>query len=100
MSTLPQMGTSKTQDISSIQIQEKGIAKLLSKLNINKASGPDTIWCRILREAADEIAPYLKFIFEKSLELKNVPYDWRTANITALFKKGDHQNLSIIGQSL
>jgi hypothetical protein len=27
MSTLPQMGTSKTQDISSIQIQEKGIAK-------------------------------------------------------------------------
>ena len=89
MSTLPQMGTSKTQDISSIQIQEKGIAKLLSKLNINKASGPDTISCRILREAADEIAPYLKFIFEKSLELKNVPYDWRTANITALFKKGD-----------
>jgi hypothetical protein len=53
MSTLPQMGTSKTQDISSIQIQEKGIAKLLSKLNINKASGPDTISCRILREAAD-----------------------------------------------
>ena len=76
MSTLPQMGTSKTQDISSIQIQEKGIAKLLCKLNINKASGPDTISCRILREAAaDEITPYLKFIFEKSLELKNVPYD-------------------------
>jgi hypothetical protein len=39
------MGTSKTQDISSIQIQEKGITKLLYKLNINKASGP---------EAADE----------------------------------------------
>ena len=73
MPTLPQMGTSKTQDISSIQIQEKGIAKLLSKLNINKASGPDTISCRILREATDEIAPYLKFIFEKSLELKNLP---------------------------
>jgi hypothetical protein len=47
---------SNDQDISSIQIQEKGIAKLLSKLNINKASGPDTISCRILREAADEIA--------------------------------------------
>ena len=74
MSTLPQMGTSKTQDISSIQIQEKGIAKLLSKLNINKASGPDTISCRILREAADEIAPYIKYIFEKSLELKNVQH--------------------------
>jgi hypothetical protein len=29
MSTLPQMGTSKTQGISNIQIQEKGIAQLL-----------------------------------------------------------------------
>ena len=37
MSTLSQMGTSKTQDISNIQIQEKGIAQLLYKLNINKA---------------------------------------------------------------
>jgi hypothetical protein len=50
---------------------------------------PFEVKLTILREAADKIAPYLKFIFEKSLELKNVPYDWRTANITALFKKGD-----------
>ena len=77
------------KDVLIYRIQEKGIAKFLYKLNINKASGPDSISCRILREAADEIAPYLKFIFEKSLELKNVPYDWRTANITALLKKGD-----------
>jgi hypothetical protein len=67
------------KDVLIYGIQEKGIAKFLYKLNINKASGPDSISCRILREAADEIAPYLKFIFEKSLELKNVPYDWRTA---------------------
>jgi hypothetical protein len=46
-------------DISSIQLQEKGIAKLQYKLNINEASGPDTISCRILQEAADEIAPFL-----------------------------------------
>jgi hypothetical protein len=42
-----------------IQIQEKRIAKLLYKLNINKASGPDTLSCRILREAADEIGNWL-----------------------------------------
>jgi hypothetical protein len=39
-------------------------------------------------------------VFEKSLELKNVPYDWRTANITALLKKGDRSkpvNLFDIG---
>ena len=52
------------KDVLIYGIQEKGIAKLLYKLNINKASGPDTISCRMLREAADEIAPYLKLFLK------------------------------------
>ena len=89
MTTFPDMGTSNTSNIGDIQIDEKGITKLLQHLNINKACGPDNISCRILKEAAEEIAPYLKFIFDRSLELQEVPHDWRTANITALYKKGD-----------
>jgi hypothetical protein len=50
MSPLPQMGRSHPHAIASFQIQDKGIAKLLYKLNINKASGP---------EAADEIAVFV-----------------------------------------
>ena len=65
------------------------MAKLLKQLNINKASGQEKISCRILKETADEISPYLKQIFERPLCLKQVPHDWTTANITALFKKGD-----------
>ena len=89
MTSFPDMGTSNTSNIGDIQIDEKGITKLLQHLNINKACGPDNISCRILKEAAEEIAPYLKFIFDRSLELQEVPHDWRTANITALYKKGD-----------
>lgn len=36
-----------------------------------------------------EIAPYVTFIFEKTLHTKNIPDDWKTANIIALIKKGD-----------
>ncbi|XP_071138515.1 uncharacterized protein [Mytilus edulis] len=89
MASFPNMGPSTINKINDIKIEEKGIAKLLKQLNINKASGPDKISCRILKETADEISPYLKHIFERSLCLKQVPHDWTTANITALFKKGD-----------
>ncbi|XP_071150348.1 uncharacterized protein [Mytilus edulis] len=72
MASFPNMGPSTTNKINDIKIEEKGIAKLLKQLNINKASGPDKISCRILKETADEISPYLKHIFERSLRLKQV----------------------------
>ena len=36
---------------------EEGVRKLLRKLNPNKASGPDLIPARILKDMADEISP-------------------------------------------
>jgi hypothetical protein len=44
---------------------------------------------RILRDLADVIAPLLTLIFQKSLDEGNIPNDWRTANVTAIFKKGE-----------
>jgi hypothetical protein len=63
--------------------------KLLQKLNPQKACGPDQIPARILRDLADVIAPPLTLIFQKSLDEGNIPNDWRTANVTAIFKKGE-----------
>ena len=65
-----------------------GILKLLNNVNPKKANGPDLIPCRILKEAATEIAPFLHFLFAQSLESGIVPSDWLKANITPVFKKG------------
>jgi hypothetical protein len=43
----------------------------------------------VLKECADELSPYLTLIFKKSLVESNVPDDWKHANVTAIFKKGD-----------
>jgi hypothetical protein len=51
--------------------------------------GPDQIPARILRDLVDVIAPPLTLIFQKSLDEGNIPNDWRTANVTAIFKKGE-----------
>ena len=56
--------------------------------------GPDQIPARILRDLADVIAPPLTLIFQKSLDEGNIPNDWRTANVTAIFKKGERYKAS------
>ena len=40
----------------------KGVFKLLNGLNINKASGPDCLSARVLKECSSEIAPILTLI--------------------------------------
>ena len=72
-----------------IIVTEDGVAKLLRRINPNKACGPDMIPARILKELADEISPSLTAIFQKSLNSGTVPDDWRSTNLSAIFKKGD-----------
>ena len=48
---------------------------------------------RILREVADIIALPLKLIFECSLKTHQLPVDWRSANISAIYKKGKRSDV-------
>ena len=70
-----------------IKVTCEGVRKLLQKLNPGKACGPDLLPARVLKELASEISPLLTTIFQKSLDTSYVPKDWRTANVTAIFKK-------------
>ena len=51
---------------------------------------------RILKDLADEIAPLLASIFQRSFDCGEVPDDWRSANITPAFKKGDRFKEQVI----
>ena len=86
---LPDKGPSPHPLMEDITITTPGILTLLQNLNIHKASGPDTISTRLLKKTAEVTAPILKLIFEKSLATGEVPYDWRIANMTPFYKKGE-----------
>ena len=43
---------------------------------------------RVLKEIAGEITNALVVIYQNSLDSGVVPADWKTANVTPLFKKG------------
>ncbi len=55
----------------------------------NKASGPDNIPIRLLKECASTIAPSLTCLFNKSLKLGNLPSEWKLSNVIPLHKKGN-----------
>jgi len=65
------------------------VSKKIDKLDRSKAPGRDGFLPRVLKEVRDEISPHLTTIFNRSLETGVVPQDWREANVTPLFKKGN-----------
>ena len=65
----------------------KGIEGLLKDLNPNKASGPDEITPRFLKELHHKIAPSLTKIYRSSLSTGIVPDDWKTALVAPVYKK-------------
>ena len=72
-----------------IVVDVRSVHKFLSNIKPNKASEPDSIPCRVLKEAALELAPVLTDIFNTSLATSMLPSDWKTANIAPVFKKGN-----------
>jgi hypothetical protein len=92
--TLPTLPQSNYPSISDIIINIEGIEKLLRNINISKASGPDNIPNWILKNCAHEIAPFIANIFQLSLDTGTLPSDWRDANISSVFKKGDKHTAS------
>jgi hypothetical protein len=72
-----------------IDISEKGIEKLLKNLNPGKACGPDCIKPIVLKTLAEELAPILMVIFQKSLKEGSFPSIWKQAHVAPVFKKGD-----------
>ena len=86
---LPNIPTSPHPSIPPLVIHTQGIEKLLSEVDPNKATGPDNIPCRILKENAAILAPILQVIFSQTLETGELPLDWLLANVTSIFISGD-----------
>ena len=91
---IPNMGHSTTPSMPDIIIDWKGVHKLLMNLKTNKATGPDEIPAFILKEAATQVAPALARLFQLSLNIGQVPNDWKEASVVPLFKKGDRHQAS------
>ncbi len=76
-------------NFSSMEVTKEEVMKKLRELNPTKSPGPDGIHPKVLRETANVIAYPLSLVFNKSLSEGVVPEEWKIANVTAIFKKGN-----------
>ena len=86
---LPEISEKCYPSISNLEITVEGVEKLLRNLNVSKASGPDNIPNTILKTCSIQLAPAITHIFTLSVNSGSLPEDWRNADITPIFKKGN-----------
>ena len=78
----------------SIIISGRKVRRVLLSLTTDKASGPDGIPPRFLKEFADELAPVLCRLFHLILISCTYPSSWKHALVQPVPKKGDRFNPS------
>ena len=85
----PESYLKPTDHSFSLQIPSVDIvSNVLSKIDEKKATGLDMIPSKLLKMAANIVAPSFTSIFSKSILTGIYPNDWKTAKVTPLFKKG------------
>ena len=80
--------------VPSIIISARKVRRVLRSLKTDKASGPDGIPPRFLKEFADELAPILCCLFRLFLISCTYPSSWKHALVQPVPKKGDRSNPS------
>ena len=76
-----------------LQLEVQDVLNALVALDSNKATGPDGISCRLLKETAHQIAPSLTQLYNLSVRLGVVSDEWKLANIIPVHKKGEKQHV-------
>jgi hypothetical protein len=99
MDNLPDLCISPTPKMNKITINTEGAQHLLQHLKHNKATGPDDIPAKFLKEVSIEFSPLISFIFQASLDQGQIPSDWKQARVAPVFKKGIEVNQQTTGPS-
>ena len=72
-----------------LYLDEDTVLSKLSKINVNKSTGPDEIHAKLVYELRNELVGPITRLFNLSLVRGEVPQDWRDANVSPIHKKGN-----------
>ena len=82
------------EDLSLVYFSPEEVAQTIKTLKLKSSPGPDGITPRLLKEAINLLSFPLSMLYNISIQEGCVPKDWKTANITPIFKKGKKQDPS------
>ena len=90
----PQTINNPHNKLDSIRVTVDDVKSILLSLPTAKASGPDTISNKILKDLAQPLSSPLKDLYNFSLEKGKFPNIWKQANVTPIYKKDDPSEVS------
>ena len=90
----PTASSSSHPKLSTIQCTEEEVEKLLCSLKVKTSTGPDGISSHMLRNTAFSISSPLHKLFNLSLSSGCFPTDWKSSNITPVYKSGNKNLVS------
>ena len=85
---LPEFQNLTNSTLQDITISENEVKDILSTLNVNKASGPDSISHKMLKYVSNAVSKPLKILFNRTLAESHFPEPWKLNNVVSLYKKG------------
>jgi len=79
-------------DDRSPQFETKNIINVIRQMKNSSSSGYDGISMNYIKDCAEQLAPVLKFIFDKVSLFAKMPHQWKLAKIIPLHKKDKKEN--------
>ena len=81
-------GEIQQMGLQEVLVQKQEIGKLLEKLDVRKAMGPDGVSGWALKECREQLEEPIWDVINSSLKLGQVPREWKRANIVPIYKGG------------
>ena len=78
--------------MSSIFVHKTEVFKLLSNINTSKATGPNEIIPKVLKQCASSLCSSLSLNFNISLNTGKIPMEWKDALVVPLYKKASRSD--------
>lgn len=90
--SLPECSLPSHELLTDINITRVETIKAIKLMAVNKASGPDSISPKLIKEGINQLADPLTKLFNLSLLHKIFPNAWKRSNVTAIHKKDSRNN--------
>jgi hypothetical protein len=94
LATAPTFPEQTQERLTDITISADSVEEILLSLNANKATGPDEVENRVMKECGEEMAPKLQKLFRKWIDEGEVPSQWKEAHIIPIHKGGSKAVMS------
>ena len=91
---MPDFNVNCENHLSSFSCDVRTMIKIVKKLKLSSAQGPDNIPALFLKNIIANIASPLNIVYNKCLSEGFVPNEWKIAHVVPIYKKGNPQSPS------